>query len=157
MRPSLENGFNPGFGNNLPWVGLAAVCESFSCGFQVVHLGASSINTQWGEAELCMPPTLCHGWQVGLCNVSMRDVWACALSPSHFSEGEQKSPSLLGSSPQVSLLPRSVGLIGVSVICVWGGLSSWTIPLKMFIVEKTSIALKRNVTSVSDDNVIITT
>lgn len=57
IRPSPENGFSPGFGNHVLQVVLTAVCESCSCGFQVVYLGSSGIKTLLREeAGLCVPP-----------------------------------------------------------------------------------------------------
>lgn len=61
IGPSTENGFNSGFGSDLQQV-LAAVCGSYSFGFQVGYLESSLFKTLIREdTRLWVLPTPGNG------------------------------------------------------------------------------------------------
>lgn len=107
----LENEFNPGFGNNLPQVVPAAVCESYSFGFHVVYLESSSIET---ERKL---NSMCHRLSGRVVQSQLEVSLSLLALAFSFFRGEGSKSILFGSSHHVLLPPRRVNMIWIGDLC----------------------------------------
>lgn len=139
IKPCPENGFNPCFGNNLPQV-LAAVCGSYSFGFQVVCLGSSLIHTPKREdAGLWVLPTLWNGSQVGSCKARVgriSELIGCGFSL--FRGGTWVSLYCMALLTKPCYHREALVWWGF-VFFVCGGLRARAIPLKIVFVGETRV------------------